>query len=202
MKLYMAPGACSLADHIALNETGIAFQTVKVDLKSGRTDDGRDYRTINPKGYVPALEFEDGDILTENVAILTWVSELGKTRGEESLSERIARFRLLETLAFISTELHKSFKPFFSPDADAAAKAKAGEQIGRRLDFLAGRLNGDFLFGAEPGVADAYLFVMLTWARRNSLAIPAALEAFMQRMAARPAVRRALLEEGLVDLAA
>ena len=202
MKLYLAPGACSLADHIALNEAGMAFQMVKVDLKTGRTDDGRDYRAINPKGYVPALEFDDGDLLTENVAILTWISELGKTGGDEPLSERIARFRLLEMLAFISTELHKNFKPFFSPDADQAAKAAAGEQIGKRLQLISDRMHGDYLFGPEASVADAYLFVMLTWATKNGLSLPGGLDAFMRRMAARPAVRRALAEEGLPDLAA
>lgn len=202
MKLYLSPGACSLADHIALNEAGMAFQMVKVDLKTGRTDDGRDYKAINPKGYVPALEFDDGDLLTENVAILTWISELGRAGAEETLSERIARFRLLEMLAFISTELHKNFKPFFSPDADDAVKAKASEAIGKRLQQIADKMHGDYLFGAETSVADAYLFVMLTWAKKNNLPLPGPLDAFMQRMAARPAVRRALDEEGLSDTAA
>ena len=197
MKLYLSPGACSLADHIALNEAGIAFQPVKVDLKAGRTEDGRDYKTINPKGYVPALEFDDGDLLTENVAILSWISELGRAGGEEGLSERLARFRLLEMLAFISTELHKSFKPFFSPDADEASKAAAGRQIGQRLQLIEDWIEGDYLFGSETSVADAYLFVMLTWAKKNGLALPGGLEGYMQRMAARPAVRRALAEEGL-----
>jgi glutathione S-transferase len=202
MKLYLSPGACSLADHIALNEAGMAFQIVKVDLKTGRTDDGRDYRRINPKGYVPALEFEDGEILTENVAILSWVSELGRSPAEESLGERLARFRLLEMLAFISTEVHKTFKPFFSPDADDKARAAAADQIGKRLQLIAGRFKGDFLFGAAPTVADDYLFVMLTWATKNRLPLPGGLDGFVRRMAARPAVRRAFAEEGLPDAAA
>src|SRR5690349_20775573 len=141
MQLFLAPGACSLADHIALHEAGIAFDRTKVDLKTHMTEDGRDYRTINPKGYVPALVFDDGQVLTENIAILSWIADRAP---ELALDGDMGRYRLLEMLAFISTELHKAFKPFFSPTADANDKAEAGKVIEGRLDFLAGRLTGDY----------------------------------------------------------
>lgn len=194
MKLYYSPGACSLADHIALHEAGIAFQRVKVDLKAKTTEDGGDYRRINPKGYVPALEFDDGEVLTENVAILSWIadrSELGGPNGD------LSQARLLEALAFISTELHKQFKPFFSPDADDKAKAAARAMIEKRLGYLAERWRGDYLFGEQVSVADCYLFVMLMWAGKNGLSIPAPLQVFFERMGQRPAVRQALEHEGL-----
>ena len=120
MKLYLSPGACSLADHIALHEAGVDFDRVKVDLKAKRTEDGRDYNEINPKGSVPAIELDDGQVLTENIAILHWVAELAPELG---LPGPMGHFRLLETLAFISTEIHKSFKPFFKPNATEADNA-------------------------------------------------------------------------------
>ncbi|MFI4964544.1 MAG: glutathione binding-like protein [Caulobacterales bacterium] len=199
MKLYLAPGACSLADHIALHEAGAAFGCVKVDLKTKRTEDGRDYDEINPKGYVPALELDDGQVLTENIAILYWVADLAPELG---LSGAMGRFRLLEMLAFISTELHKGFKPFFKPDASDADKADAGQAIGKRLDFLANQMRGDYLFGDQMSVADAYLFVMLAWAKNNDLPLPNPLPAFFERMRTRPAVRLALEHEGLGKLQA
>lgn len=203
MKLYIAPGACSLADHIALNEAGIPFEIVKVDLKAKRTETGEDYSRINPKGYVPALQFDDGDVLTENVAILTWISERSRAlTGDEPLPDKVMRFRQLEMLAFISTEIHKNFKPFFSGGDDAAKRA-AADALGKRLDLVAANLKGDYLFGATFTVADAYLFVMLTWAKKNALPLPPALTAFFQRMAQRPAVQKTLAAEGLaIDKAA
>ncbi len=194
MILYFAPGACSLADHIALHEAGLAFDLAQVDLKSHTTKDGRDYRTINPKGYVPALDLGDGEILTENIAILAWVADHSPRLAPPG---RLGRHRLLETLAFISTEIHKSFKPFFTPGAGDAEKAQAGERIAGRLRHLAGEMKGPYLFGEEASVADAYLFVMLLWAGRNGVDIPPALAAFAERMRTRPAVQTALRHEGL-----
>lgn len=193
MILYYAPGACSLADHIALREAGLDFDTVRVDLKTHTTEDGRDYADINPKGYVPALVLDDGQLLTENIAILSWIADRGQKLGADG----VGRYRLLETLAFISAELHKAFKPFFNPAASADAKAEAGKAVERRLEYLAGELNGDYLFGDDFSVADAYLFVMLAWAEKNGLQIPAALRAYQERLRARPAVRDALQQEGL-----
>jgi len=191
MKLYLSPGACSLADHIALHEAGIEFDRVYVDLKAKRTDDGRDFTTINPKGYVPALEFDNGHVLTENIAILTVASRKAPQLVPEGEHGDI---RLLEMLAFISTEIHKAFKPFFGGGSDAE-KAKAGEALAKRFGYLAERLKGDFLFGDRFTVADAYLFVMLTWAKANGLPLPEPLPAYFERVKARPAVREALDHE-------
>ena len=194
MKLYLAPGACSLADHIALHEAGLDFDRVRVDLKAKRTEDGRDYLTINPKGYVPALEFDDGEVLTENLAILSFVAD---TAPQLTPNGRFGHLRLLEMLAYISTEIHKGFKPFFKPDATAAEKAAAGEMLAKRFGYLAERMKGDYLFGPRFTVADAYLFVMCLWAQKNGLTLPDRLVAFAARMKARPAVRLALEHEGL-----
>jgi glutathione S-transferase len=199
MKLYLAPGACSLADHIALHEADIDFDRVTVDLKAGRTDDGRDYGQINPKGYVPTLEMDDGQLLTENIAILSWVADRAPKLG---LAGAMGRFRLLEALAYISTEIHKGFRPFFKTGASEADKAEAGRAIGKRLAFLADRLTSDYLFGGQVSVADIYLFVMLTWAKNNAIPLPAPLPAFFARMMARPAVQLALKHEGLEQKAA
>jgi glutathione S-transferase len=199
MKLYLSPGACSLADHIALHEADIAFDRVTVDLKARRTDDGRDYTQINPKGYVPALEFDDGQVLTENVAILSWVADQSP---KLTPTGALGRFRLLEAMAYISTEIHKAFKPFFRPGATDVDKAEAAQTIGKRLAFLADRLTSDYLFGGQVSVADIYLFVMLTWAKKNAIPLPVPLPAFFARMMARPAVQRALKHEGLEQKAA
>jgi glutathione S-transferase len=194
MILYLAPGACSLAGHIALNEAGLAFEQVNVDLKTHRTEDGHDFAEINPKGYVPALVLDSGELLTENVAILYWIADqAGKTAPVGSLG----RYRLLESLAYISTEVHKSFKPLFSGSATEEVKAAVREAINKRLSFLAERLNQDYLFGSDFTVADAYLFVMLTWARQNGVSIPDPLPAYFERIKARPAVVRSLEDEGL-----
>ena len=195
MKLYFAPGACSLADHIALHEAGLDFKRIKVDLKAHRTEDGGDYAKINPKGYVPALELDDGEILTENIAILSLVADKAPDLAPHGL---LGRFRMLEMLAFVSTEIHKSFKPFFKPDATAAEKAAATDQLGKRFAYAAGQMKGDYLFG-RFSVADAYLFVMCLWAQKNGLALPDPLPAFVARMKARPAVRLALEHEGLAE---
>lgn len=194
MILYIAPGACSLADHIALREAGLPFDTVKVDLKSHTTEDGRDYTTVNPKGYVPALVLDDGQTLTENIAVLSWIADRAPALGPDG---DLGRYRLLEMLAFISTELHKSFKPFFNPAATEEEKGAATKSIERRLEHIGGLLKGDYLFGGAPSVADAYLFVMLTWAAKNGMRVPPPLQAYAERMRARPAVQAALQHEGL-----
>ena len=194
MKLYYSPGACSLADHIALHEAGLTFDCVKVDLKTKTAEDGADYTQIKAKGYVPAIAFDDGQVLTENIAILSWIADNGFGGGPGGA---LGRARLLETLAYISTEIHKGFKPFFSPGSSDADKTAAAQTIGKRMAYLAERMKGDYLFGPEASVADAYLYVMLRWARGNKLDIPAPLEAFAERMKQRPAVKLALQHEGL-----
>ncbi|MGZ6016420.1 MAG: glutathione transferase GstA [Phenylobacterium sp.] len=194
MILYFTPGACSLADHIALREAGLPFDLAKVDLKTHMTEDGRDYMMINPKGYVPALAFDDGQLLTENIAILSWVADRAPTLA---LQGDMGRYRLLEALAYVSTELHKAFKPYFNPAATDQEKDQAEKGIVGRLRFLAERLRGEYLFGPGFSVADAYLFVTLRWAKQFGLTIPEPLPTYFDRVTARPAVHAALEDEGL-----
>jgi glutathione S-transferase len=193
MKLYYSPGACSLADHIALHEAGLSFEHEKVDLKTKKTASGADFSTINPKGYVPALALDSGDTLSENIAILDWITQQAPHLAPGGA---MGRTHLLEMLAFISTEIHKSFKPFFAGATDEE-KAKAGALITKRLDYVAAGLTGDYLFGADVSVADAYLFVMLLWCGKTGVIVPGPLNAFRDRMMARPAVQTALQHEGL-----
>jgi glutathione S-transferase len=193
MKLYLAPGACSLADHIALHEAGLAFDHVRVDLRTKRTEDGRDFHEVNPKGYVPALVLDDGQLLTENVAILYWIAEQAPRLAPGG---NLGRTRLVEMLAFIGSELHKPFVRSLFPTSDAEKQA-AEAAIRKRFAFLAEQVQGDYLFGNEVSVADAYLYVMLRWAQMQSIEVPEPLSAFARRMEVRPAVRQALKDEGL-----
>ncbi len=193
MKLYYAPGACSLADHIALHEAGLSFDHEKVDLKAKRTETGVDFSTINPKGYVPALTLDSGETLSENIAILDWIAQQDSKLAP---SGPMGRTHLLQALAFISTEIHKSFKPFFAGAGDSD-KAKAGELIGKRMGYLADTMKGDYLFGSTVSVADFYLFVMLLWAKKFNVEPPAPLAAFRERMMTLPSVHKAMQHEGL-----
>lgn len=194
MKLYYSPLACSLADHIALEEAGVVYDRERVDLKTKRTGSGRDLGEITPKGYVPVLVLENGETLTENVAVLDWIAS---QYPQLAVDGPLGRTRVLEALTYVSTELHRAFKPMWHPSSDAE-KAKARETIGHQLRYIAETLEGDYLFGDAPSVADFYLFVMLLWAARFDVPTPEALEALRTRMKARPAVQRALREEGLL----
>ena len=194
MKLYYAPGACSLADHIALHEAGLTFEHEKVDLKSKRTESGADFNAINPKGYVPTLSLDSGETLSENVAILDWIAHQNSALKP---SGAMAHTRLLETLAYISSEIHKSFKPFFAGAGDEE-KNKAGETILKRMKYLADGMAGDYLFGSDVSVADCYLFVMLLWAQKNKLEVPEKLVSYRERMAALPSAQKAMRHEGLI----
>lgn len=195
MKLYYSPGACSLASHAALAEAGLPYTLVKVDLRAKRTEDGEDFTTINPKGYVPALEMDEGGVLTENIAVLSYTADKAGAAGP---AEGPEHWRRLETLAFISTELHKNFKPFFNPAASEAERDEAGQVLAKRFRTLSEQLGArPFLFGDAPGIADCYLFVTLRWARKNAVQVPDNLTDLLDRMTARPAVARALQEEGL-----
>lgn len=193
MKLFYCPLACSLADHIALEEAGVDFERERVDLNSKITATGRNYNELTSKGYVPALQLDSGEILTENVAILDWIAsrypKLG-VRGE------LGRTRLLEALAYISTELHRSLRPLWHSGSDHEM-ADARAAIETRLEFLSRSLAGDYLFGESLTVADCYLFVMLLWAERFGLEAPKPLVALRERMRARPSVKVALAVEGL-----
>ena len=193
MKLYLAPGACSTSEHIALHEAGLNFDRITVDLKTHRTQDGGDYRKVNPKGYVPALVLDDGQLLTENIAIMSWIAERAPRLAP---SGEMARIRLIEMLAFLCTELHKPFVRILFPTSDAEKEVATGIVV-KRFKFIAERLRSDYLFGADATVADAFLYVMLRWARMKKIDVPAPLPAFIERMQARPAVQLALQHEGL-----
>ena len=196
MKLYYAPGACSLADHIALAEAGIAYELEKVDLKEKKTEHGDDYTQINPKGYVPALKLDDGEILTENVAILSFIGSLS---GALLPRDGIGHWRALETTAFVSTELHKSFKPLFMPGSSTDDQANAKQTLAKRFAYLEDKLGDrNFILGDGITIADCYLFVMLMWAKEKAgMALPPHLSAYSERLAKRQGVARALQEEGL-----
>jgi glutathione S-transferase len=188
MKLYYAPGACSLASHIALLEAGIDFDLDRVDLKRKLTASGQDFNVINGKGYVPALVLDDGEMITENIAVLDWIASQFPPLG---IDDVYGRTRLLETLAYISTELHKTFKPFWV-GASEEDKAKAETYLIKRFHWLANRTQGHYLFGDTPTVADFYLLVTTRWAGRFGVALPQALVEWEKRLLARPNVRAAI----------
>lgn len=194
MKLYYSPLACSLADHIALREAGLAFDMERVDLHVCRTETGVDFRTVSAKGYVPALVLDDGELLTENVAVLDWIATQAQNLAVEG---PLGRTRVLEALTYITTEIHRAFKPMWhagTPEAKAAASAT----VSKLFQPLAASLKADYLFGDRPSVADFYLFVMLLWAEKFSVETPAALIALRDRIRSRPAAQTALLREGLI----
>ncbi|MBY0559627.1 glutathione S-transferase N-terminal domain-containing protein [Hyphomicrobium sp.] len=194
MILYYSPGACSLSDHIALIEAGMKFDLAKVDLKTHKVDDGRSYLDINPKGYVPALQFDDGEVLTENIAILSYIADKYPALMAPG---QFGRYRLLEMLSFISSEIHKSFGPFFNPATTEKNKAKSLDAIRKRFDYAATRIKGPYIFGEHATVADAYLFVTLLWAEKIGIDVPKPLKTLAEHMRARPTVDIALRQEGL-----
>jgi glutathione S-transferase len=200
MKLYYAPGACSLAPHIILLEAGYQFELEKVDLGKKTTADGGDFMKINPKGYVPVLELDDGQLLTENIAIDQYLVD----RKEESdLAPRIGtmeRYRLIEWLAFISTEIHKQFGPLFKPTTPEATRQTQKDQLAKRFDYVAGQLKGKQYLMGDFTVADAYLFTVLNWTGKLQIDMSRwpVLETYMTRVAARPQVQAALKAEGLI----
>ncbi len=197
MKLYYAPGACSLASHIVLRELGRPFQLVAVSLARKTTADGRDFLTVNPKGYVPALELDDGAILTEGPAILQYLADFEPARALAPPNGTLARYRLQEWLAFINSELHKSFGPLFEATAPDVLKERARATLVRRLGYVAGVLPGPYLTGATFTVADAYLYTVLTWTAHvgPDLAAWPVLADYLARLAARPAIRDAQAAE-------
>lgn len=194
MKLYYHPDACSLASQIALREVGRPFEAEDVDLKSKRTETGADFNTINPKGYVPALRLDNGELLTENLAVLDYIAAESPALGLEG---PLGRSRLLETLAYISTELHQRFKPF-STSSMWPEKAAAKFHIAKRMQYLADRMKGDYLLGNHPTVADFYLLVTLRWAARFDIEVPAKLAVLRDRLESRPAVQEALRAEARI----
>jgi glutathione S-transferase len=200
MKLYYAPGACSLAPHIALREAGIPFDLVKVDLVAKRTESGEDYKAVNPKGAVPALGLDDGSVLTENAAILQYVADQG---GGDLMPPMMSmkRYRVLEWLNYIATELHKGFGPLWNPATPADYKEATRQALAQKFDYLQAQIgDGPYLTGADFSIADAYAFVVLNWTRVHDIDLSRwpGLAAFSGRVAQRPAVQDALRAEGLV----
>ena len=201
MKLYYARGACSLSPHIVLLEAGIQAQLIKVDTKTHKTEDGGDFYAINPKGYVPVLELDDGQRLTEGPAVVQYLADRNPTSRLAPANGTMARYRLQEWLNFITAELHKQFGPLFQSTTPAEYQQTLKEKIAKRLDWVAGELEGkDYLMGSTFTVADAYLFTMLTWTGHVGIDLARwpALAAYKARVAARPRVREALIAEGLI----
>jgi len=200
MKLYYAPGACSQAPHIVLHETGLSHEAVKVDLKEKKTEDGRDYRTINPKGSVPAIEFDNGEVLAENAVVLQYLGDRASLGEWLPPLGDFRRYRVLEWVNFITTELHKSFGPLFKADAGDETKTFFKKVIVEKLDYVEKQLGtGPYLMGDDPSLPDAYLFVITGWAEKMlGLDRWPNLAAFRARMAERPAVRNVLRLEGLL----
>jgi len=198
MKLYYAPDTCSLSPHIVLRELAIEFELVKVDNRSKLTADGRDFLTINPKGYVAALELNDGKILTEGPAILQYLADLKPERGLASRADSWERVRLQEWLNFITSEIHAGSAPLFNRALPEEVKTIFREKLFRRFDFLQETLSTSaYLTGASFSVADAYLFTVLGWARFFAIELspwPALLE-YREKISARPAVQAALVAE-------
>ncbi len=201
MKLYYSPGACSLSPHIVLREAGLSFDLVKKDLHSQTLEDGSDYRTVNPKGYVPALVLDDGQILTEGPAIVQYLADLVPGKKLAPPAGTMERVRLQEWLNYITSELHKTFSPLFNKKASDDWKAAARELLDRRIGYVAKALEGrSYLMGDTFTVADCYLFTVLNWAGwvKIDLSRWPGVADYLKRVAARPAVQAALAAEGLL----
>jgi glutathione S-transferase len=200
MKLYFAPGACSLSPHIVLRETGASFELEQVDNKEKKTKSGTDFWTVNPKGQVPVLELDNGERLTEGPVIVQYIADQNPGSGIAPAAGSMERYRVQEWLNFVSSELHKQFGPMFRPTTPDAFKALSRENIGKRFDWVDAQLKGrDYLLGSKFTVADAYLFTVVRWAARVEIDIAGwpNITAYMDRVAARPKVREALQAEGL-----
>jgi len=201
MKLYYAPGACSLSPHIALKEAGIPFDLVKVDLKAKKTEDGNDYLTLNPKGQVPAVGMDNGDLLTEGAVIVQMIADKVPGKNLVPQAGTVERYRAQEWLNFVGSELHKNFSPLFNPAIPDDVKQFFKDRITGKFTYINGALAGkDYLMGSHFTVPDGYLFAMLRWAEGQKIDI-AGLEnlvAYKGRVAARPMVQEALKAEGLM----
>lgn len=198
MKLYYTPGASSLPVHIALREAGLAFEAETVDLGSKKTASGADFLAINPKGYVPALVLDDGQVLTEGAVLLQYVADRNPGAGLAPAAGTTARYRLMEWLHFLATEVHKNYSPLFNPKATEDWKTFARAAIDRRLGLVAKALeHSPYLLGEHYGVADCYLFTILGWSKwvNVDLAKWPVFEAYSARIAARPAVVATLAAE-------
>jgi glutathione S-transferase len=200
MKLYFAPGACSMAPHIVLREAAYTFDLEGVDLATKQTASGEDYTRINPKGYVPALRLDNGEVLTEVAVVLQYLADQKPESGLAPKTGTMERYRLMEWLNFVSSEIHKQFAPFFNPKITAEWKANQLDLLGRRFDYLTERLTGkSYVMGNQLTVADAYLFTVLSWSAllKVDLGKWPRLQDYITRMADRPAVKEAMSAEGL-----
>jgi glutathione S-transferase len=200
MKLYYAPGACSLASNIALREAGIAFEAVKVDLRAKKTEGGEDFSSINPKGYVPTLKLDNGEVLTENVAVLSYICDQNPAAKLIPSAGAIERYRFLEWLAFINSEVHKAHGIFFNPAAGDETRQISRNAIKRRYGWLQEVMGArQFLMGSQFTGADAYLYTILRWAPLAGLELAEwpALKGYADRIGSRPRVQEALRAEGL-----
>jgi glutathione S-transferase len=204
MKLYYSPGACSLSPHIALLEAGLPYDLVKVDLRAKKLENGDDYLKVNPKGQVPALALDNGELVTEGTVIVQMIADKAAGKNLAPPRDSAERYKLLEWLNFVGTELHKNFGPMFSPVLADDAKAFFKDRVMGKFKYLDGVLAGrEYLMGSQFTVADGYLFTMLSWADRMKFDLSALpnLLAYKARVAARPKVQEALTREGLMKAA-
>jgi glutathione S-transferase len=200
MKLYFSTGACSLSPRIVLMEAGLPFTAEKTDLKSKKTVSGADYLAVNSKGSVPALELDDGQVLTEGPAIIQYLADLKPDSGLAPRAGTFERYRLMEILNFITSELHKGFSPLFKQDSPAGVRQAAMDNLTKKLDWLSTHLGGrKYLMGDTFTVADAYLFTVLRWSALVHLDLSRwpSLVAYVARVGERPKVKEALQAEGL-----
>jgi len=201
MKLYYSPGACSLSPHIALLEAGLPYELVKVDLRAKKLENGDDYLKVNPKGQVPALALDSGEIVTEGPVIIQMIADKVAAKNLAPARDSAERYKLLEWLNFITSELHKGIGGLFNPAMPEEAKALMREKGLARLKWVDAQLEGKaYTMGDAFSVADAYLFVIANWTPTLGIDIAPLknLSAFMERMRARPAVQAALKAEGLL----
>jgi glutathione S-transferase len=201
MKLYYSPGACSMSPHIVLRETDQPFDLVKVDLGTRKTADGGDYLAINPKGYVPVLQLDDGSVLTEGPAIVQYLADRAPAAKLVPAAGTMARYRLMEWLNYLTSEIHKGFSPLFNAKLSEETKAIMREAMARRFDYLSTQL-GDkpYLMGDGFTVADAYLFTLLGWCGLTQIDLSKwpVFVAYRERVGTRPAVHAAMKAEGLI----
>ena len=205
MKLYYSPGACSLSPHIALLEAGLPYDLVKVDLKAKKLENGDDFLKVNPKGQVPVLALDSGEIVTEGPVIVQMIADKASAKNLAPARDSAERYKLQEWLTYINSEVHKSFGPMFSPALADDAKAFFKDRVMGKFKYVDGELAGkDYLMGKQFSVADGYMFTMLSWAERMKwdLAGLSNLMAYKARVGARPKVQEALTREGLLKAAA